>query len=872
MSGEYESLHFVDLEPTAGDSRYISLHFAVAPSNIDATGWETTLWGTGAVRNQREYLSPAGLDATQWGTGVVTAPTFIAPQPRGWDALAFGGAGIRYYNSNLQQAGIASFVGGTQFVSLFNREINLAGRGMASDAFGVSTLSDSPRTLRPRVVSTLVFGLASFGTTRSITGGPGFEATEFGATDAWDKRQPADVDPWDATQWGMANIELHTQQVWPGNFLYQQDYINFGGVSTRKTRHYIEQAFQIGPYDGGVFGAYHGVRNRNTAYDVQGFVSARLGTPAIELGADALAVAAFADQTEWAAGSFVAHYTRSISAQGMQTDRHPNYTSLRNAAYAPLPRGWDSASVPAPGVVNRATFYPVPSIGDTSSFGTPWVSRSPRTLDAHREGIWGTQFGRLITGYRLQYIGPTAPTSNPIFGAFAQVTEVFTILEPELFAEQSLVSTGARLRNVTPEITPVLIESEDWGAAAVRTAFRTLQPGSVTATQFPPWFPNVAYRTKRIGVGSISAFGMRDLHLVELATPNVPAPHMVSGVRIGSSVTPGNPLWHASGIGTPTVRENEIEHSGWDSLNAGSPTAYSNVLRPPQMSPDPEQVGYPSLSPRHSTVRVPEQEHTQFGEPRMSPWYIWAPRGYPFGADRGQAIDEDETDGGGPIWGAPGVANRTRYLGHEHPFNPVFGVVEEPGIALRAQHIRPTTFTTGRYGFPSVPGENYVDPLGFDNDAFGDIDLTDVQALVRYLRPASMAATELGGLERIHLFTRYPEATGFDAFLEGSASIAREFDPFLMDGFEATVFGGDGFIDYRIRARQFEGFDAEEMEYSEGAFSQRARIGHYPPLVRGPQADGFEATEFGAPLTGNRVRAVQAWQMYAFQPGYPGVA
>lgn len=806
-------------------------------------------------------------------------------EPAGWIATGWGDTTISNGTRTIQVAGQPNDAYGTTWASWLHREINAAGAGIDAAAVGTPAASDSPRWLYQRIVSTTQFGTADLGTTR-WRAAQGFEATQFGTTDAWDKRQPAAVQPWASEQHGIQAIALFDRPLVPTYFPLQQDELLFGGPRLKNQRHIIEQAFVVGPYDGGVFGDYHHIKNRNTTYPMQGWHSLGMGKPTeVRLAGPAVQFATLGEpQTLFAPLTFIAPKHRSMTAQGWESNRHPDYTSLRNSAYAPQPTPWSATEWGGTSIKRGMERVWPASIGTTSAVGgAEWVSRSPRTIDADTRGIWAQQFGQIRTGPKYQYIGsPPAPDSSPVFGSFTQVFERFNIIAHILPSDDATVSSGARLHNVTPEVTPVLFEPTEFGTQFIRTQFRELGgAGGLLATQFQAYKPFVEFKTRNIRVDGWESFATRDRHIVELATPNAPQDQYVVRPAIGALVDPtdsASDLLHATQFGPLTIREQQIEPGAIDSLQMGvGARIATNTIRPVMISPDPEQVGYPRL-PVVQRVNTESFDADESGIARMSPWYIWAPRGYTLGGDLGEYIDEVYTSRDqGPIWGGGRIQLSRRYITPSDPLDQErmteFGSAT---AALKTQFARTSSFSATRFGIARLPGEQIVEGESFDSDAFGDATAqTDGTS---FLRVAGLDATQFGTLERVHLFTRTIEAQPLaDGINDGTAlfgqqSIAREFDPFRMTGFEATEWGSGTFIDYRIRSRQFEGWDAEEMEYTGGAFHKRMRIYLYPEPVRGPQPIGFESLMVGGPATGLKYRTLQASQFASFRPGYPRLA
>lgn len=890
--GQYLRLDLTRGYLATADGRYIRLNLTPPPPSgeLDPDGWSALLAGAHTIYNWLTIATPPSIDAGAFGTAAVTTPTQVTaagwaqlvmgtpttarremPQPEGWESLlGLAGIGIAPWNGRPRPTPWTATQWGTQFVSLLDREVYPA--TWTGAGIGTPMVSDSPRTLRQRVISTMQFGFPELGWTRERSPS-GFEATEWGMADAWDQRQritPAGFETWAS---GTADVALYNRYLRPGQWFYQQDWLLIGSLTdVRNARQIIKQAFQVSAHDGGVFGDYPGVRNRNTAYDVQGYVTLRAGRPEIELTADALVPAAL-DATEWGGGSFIAHSTRTLGAEGADSARFGDYPSVRNAAASlPLP-GYTATATGAQQIRNRGIYYPMPAIGDTDQAGEAWVSRSPRTLDAAGRGMYAQQIGTLITGYREQFALPDVIEPTAVMGS-VWIVEQFTratTLQPVPFDE---VSTGARVRNVTPEVRPIPVPQDQWGAGAIRTQWRTVSAGSSVHTVWPAERPFIEYRTKRLRLNGWDSFRTRDLHLVELATPSPPPTVVISGIRVGTLIGTSSTNRQSTEFGGASLRENQIEPTGFDTLEWGQTRMRTNGLRPRMITPDADQVGIPNV-PGRRFLGAPGEDAGAFGTPLMSPWYIYA-AGWPFGTSPDdEPIDYRETrpQVGGPIWGQHGIALRTRFIQHIHPLSPPDSGTRtqfpDHAAALRRRQLLVPTFAPGRIGFPELPAQGAPEPEGFETLQMPQPAVTEIPALIRYLRPAGMQGTV--GAPEVQFLHRALAATGMDLTRFGVAWASHEYPPFEMVGWSATQWG-DAMVDYRVRRREVQGWDSDEMEYTFGQLAKRMRIAHRPPPVRGPRPAGFTATTIGAPATGARQRTLQASQHYSWAPGYPTVA
>lgn len=889
-SGRYLRLDLTRGYLATADGRYIRLNLTPPPpaGELDPDGWSALLVGAHTIYNWLTIATPPSIDAGAFGAAAVTTPTQVTatgwaqlimgtpavarremPQPEGWDSLlGLGGIGIAPWNGRPRPTPWTATDWGVQFISLLNRELFTTSWSPA--AVGTPMVSDSPRYVRQRVISTMQFGFPELGWTRERAA-QGFEATEWGTSDAWDQRQhitPAGLEIWAA---GTADVALYNRYVRPGQWFYQQDWLLIGALTdVRNARQIIEQAFQVSAHDGGVFGDYPGVRNRNTAYDVQGYVTLSVGRPEIELSADAL-IPTWWESAEWGVGSFIAHNIRTVSAEGDDSARFGDYPSLRNAA-ASLPlQGYTATATGAQQIRNRGTYYPVPAIGDTDQAGEAWVSRSPRTLDAAGRGMYAQQIGTLITGYREQFVLPELIEPTAVMGS-VWVVEQFTratTLQPIAFDE---VSAGALARNVTPEVRPISVPQDQWGAGAIRTQWRTVSASGSALTAWPSERPFIEYRTKRLRLDGWDSFKTRDLHVVELATPSPPPTVVVGEIRVGAPIGL-TPELQATLFGGLTIREQQIEVEGWDALIVGQPILRSNVLRPSMLPQD--YVTTPTvIGARYIQQQRDELPFTESGTPTMSPWYIYA-AGNPFGLEPDEPIDYRETRPrvGGPLWGQASAVLRTQLIRAEHdPDDHNDGIRTQYGdceAQLKHRMLRPSSLSASKFGFPRLPAEQVQEMEGWDAL---ELNAPEVLAFtlnrVVYARPATAIEIEQPDVQFLHR-TVTPLALGGDE--HGTQSAQHEYPPFEMVGWSATEWG-DAMIDYRVRRRDVQGWDSDEMEYAVGQLTKRMRIAHRPPPVRGPRPAGFTASAFGAPATGIRQRTLQASQHYSWAPGYPTVA
>lgn len=890
MSSRYLTLRLQTPRNPPADSRYVSLWLGPPPpsNTLLPDGLLATAIGTATVWNYLTYATPSGLDASQFGTAVVSIPQYVTaggldafawtpptiarreqPAPLGWDSLSgLSGISIAPWNGRPTPTPWVSTQFGTAWPSLWIRTLDFTNRGINALSVPAPMVSDSPRTLVQRIVSTLQFGIPELGATRTRTM-VGFEATDWGTSEAWDKHQTAGTLGVDSTEWGLPDAQNYTRYVRSPDFIFQADYVNVGqSTDIRNARQILVQVHITGPDDGGVFGNWMHIANANRQAPSAGFLATQHGSTTIALTARALAGANVGDATDHGS-TLIAEAIRTLDAYGWDADGSTNWHSVRNSAAQAITAGWQQTAAGAPAIRNNLAYCATQTIGDTDGHAEPWVSRSPRDLAAPRpEGFWGTQWGEAATGIRVRYIdSPPAPDDTAVFGS-TNVVEHFTRILPRMDFADSVMGDPPRVRNVTPQVYPIPDVIFAAGTPAIRTQWRTLEPAGLLATTWNTSRPFVEYRNKTVRVASLLPFAMRDQHRVELATPSPPVTQTLNPRQFGTALYD----YTTVEFGAQSVRDNCLYPTGFTASTFGLGAAREPGIRPAGMQPPWfDQLGTPTVFGPQYIRNAGGQWHEQAGDPSLSPWWIWAPRGYPFGSDDGEVIDSYLWRPGqdkNPLWGDFAIELKNRSVAAH---SVLFGwEVEIPDIQLRHRTLQARSFSAFKPGFPTFPSGQALALVGTDMLTANAPSVVNLGPYVRYLGATGLAQ-DASGRPEVSNWIRTISADALAATQMPNHRIAREFDPFEMVGFDALQWGeGDGFVDYAIRTRAVQSFDSDDFEYSE--FRRRMRIAHDPPIVRGPRPGGMDAAQFGAPVAGIRVRPVQPWQFSTYAHGYPRVA
>lgn len=501
----------------------------------------------------------------------------------------------------------------------------------------------------------------------------------------------------------------------------------------------------------------------------------------------------------------VSHFERSVQLDGFDGMYSSGWHHAINDARLLWPTG-AMGSIGTASMVNELRTLQVVLPPGPELIGTAWVDRADRTVGFSEgippplgafatvenleryvlpEGYWQVTTGGMYVEGRQNRISPDRTVPATLFGNAGLVNE-----------DRQLSGIGgidagprghARVLRDPEYLTPQGLSATITGLAEVRDSTRTVRVAFAGAGG---WVPETHWMRKEV--------------------PDPPVNQVMLGASVGTS----------SAVSSPVVRTNWVYAEGFDAARYGAATLTVNGIRPMGIAPpgygSGGPVGVPSL-PGTQTVRGPDNmAFTAFGEPRMSPHYILAPKGLD-----GQYIDESlfGPDPARPRFGSTVVTLSVRTLPLPAIDATLWGTAEVQNKHRRLNLTGPRLF---RAGYPNIRSGGDIEPSGVDATQWGDAivappPFTGEQTLAPAGIVNSYGQPEVQNQHRDLLHA------GQDATLHGVQWVSHQYAPLQIGGLLASQMG-EPIVEYLHRQVDVEGVDALDMTPYPGWSGDRMRV------------------------------------------------
>ncbi|KLD65422.1 hypothetical protein [Dyella japonica] len=828
----------------------VALRFGGLPGTLFAVGADTSVFGTARLQNSTAQLFPVGFDS-----GVVNGNLLVTKSvmPSGIAAGAFGTT--RLYNLTQVITGIGrdTLVGfGTAWVSWGTRRLgtvglgdqskfgtatlaggvrwlDVAGRGIAATGYGSATVWFTVRELFPSWFIATLYGKPQVDFNHSVLP-PGFGGEQVGQAELYRPRFIADLAGLGiaGTGWGASRVDLHTQYAAPSGWLGggATGPEQFGSTTTYNLLQIVQQQFEVTPSDGGVFGDFNYVDNRNKTTRPDPIQPGKVGTLTIYNNARIVSTPAYIDFSLWG-DTLVAYAIREVRPAGsdMVAWGSPLGLIVYNGARVLAPNGIGAGSAGTPARVwsNQQTLKLQGF--DMSLSGRGMVSFAIRTVGPYSLPD-PPPFGDARPQLWQRYLLPPAIATAGLGNATLEIHH--TIVMPSSALPPSNAFGVGRVSNKTPQLYAFGWTATQWGSAAAHNQFERYAVEGWDSSVFGQQV--VKDRRQGIIPGGILAFVLLNKHQVRNVLPDPPAPQNVS---------PGG--WLSDFEGKPLVYTNVLQPSGPDTASYGTAQLVSNGIVPRGITPpytdNGTQFGVPGFN--GTPVIIPAGIVAGDGAPTLpdvGPRYVWAPRGYPYSSG---------------FWGEQGEQMDRRIYGDSHPERPVFGVatidfrnrtiaisgagftgVGQPSIGLNPQFIRMQGTSLQRFGFPVLNGGGGLGGYGFDMSSFGNAILIIPDYGPKTVKPPGIGAGAFG-LVDVENFNRTLLARGWDSFTisppaapswpRTSHWISNAYAPFPAQGSDHASYGTPWVSLYR-RTLFPSGWDSMVLDAAPGYFKDRMRV------------------------------------------------
>jgi hypothetical protein len=834
--------------PGGGD---VAFRFGGTPGSLFAVGLDSSIFGAAVLRNATAEIFPSG-----WASGLVSGNLVFTKSllVRGIPPGEFGQALLYNLSQEVRLGAIDAFASGIPWVSLGTRR--LTGLTIAdASQFGTATMSggvrivdmaglgvDPPvppspvvwfqvREIFPAWFVATLWGLPLMDFQHDVFLG-GFGGEVFGQAEFFRPRFIVDMQDLGirGTVWGDTTLRLAKQFVAPPGWIGggPTSAEQFGRTQIYNLKQIIEQQFDVTPGDGGVFGDFNLVMNRNQTPRPDGLAAGRYGTPDLRNAARIVATPSFIDFTLWG-DNLVAPAIRAIAFVGTETTIWGSNvgTIVYNGARVLAPSGIDSGTMGKPSRVwsNLQTLRIVGA--DQSAFGLQMVDFAIRTVSPF--SLPGPPpLGNVDVENWIRFV--RVPGFAAGGAGVPTVEQHFTIIAPRSALPPANAFGEGRVRNVTPELPIFGWTATMFGASAIHNQFEHYAFQSFGGETFG----RHVVKDRRITVvpNGVGPLPISQLHQVRNVTPDPPSQQIVAPTGTNTSA-----------MGVPGVQINVLYASGQDALVFGTPQFVNNGIlvkgiTPPYNDVTGVQCGIPTFNGTRFVFPAGIEAPANDPLADVGPRYIWAPQGYPYTTgywqEQGQQMDQamfGDEHPERPVFGSAVVTHRDREVRLTGSSHGSFGA---PGLVQRPLYIRAQGSTFQKLGFPTLNGGGDVGLYGFDMSVFGSYAVNHAEDLgPRTIRPIGFDAATMPRQD-VQLFNRQLLVTGFNAFQisppaapawpRTSSWISNAYAPFPFIGIDQSNFGTPWVSNF-IRYLDPAGWQSEAVAAdSPGSFRDRMRV------------------------------------------------
>lgn len=800
-------------------------------------GWNAIDYGAAGVELYTHYFAVGGWLSAKYGTPAIrnlsqAAMGAGATPPRN----GYGTPNIWIYTRYLAPPGADAQLFGTQWASHWLRYIAASGVGDKT-ARGEPWVSRSPRSLEPAGPDMMrVFASLVVGGTRFLCP-VGAEMTQWGSR-IIPEGQVAYPSGF-VGEVGGPDARLHTRYLQPSGFKANPDDLRFGRQDAWNLRQIIEHGYDTN--DGlnpPGFGQWMGIENRNKEPVPVGWLSERHGYTSIVNKATAVLPAGMAPTGGASAGA-VTHKHRPLALEGFDAQGFSGWHVVSNNADLLRPPGASTQEFGRLALENRSRQYQGIGNMDTAVAGTPMVAPAVRGIAfEQRYSIEPPAIPlpevKLHTRY-VEYVsaGERLGTGVPSLSIH------WTIIEPKwAFHPPAWIGEPA-LRNVTPELRTGGANHEDFGAAAVRTQWRSVETQGADAQQF-------GQATARDRRSWVFTAGM--IPPVMLPGPVVTK---VGGMPDPQQIIVGGIAPQA--IPTPTLNIQSAKPSGPDLMRFGAAVVRANSVRVEPGIFD-HYFGQPAIGLKRRVLDVDKKgiPGYEMGTFRVSPHTIYAVVEAPLQAIENHElrllhyVDHDVVYNQpltGP--GTPAITHRARSLTADDIRPPDMDGLHT--IVNRRITVSPTGVQALRMGMVMTNGPQSI---SVDNGARTLAVGTAKVVRAPYTGPQVAAPQGVPPPAIVGPYTDFKDRALYPVGLQAMALGASKpgdtpyqwqglrvgpLVPTIPHGFDAQQFGVP-WVSLRVRDVALQGFDVLEVDYEPQNFHKRMRVANAttprPPTQR----------------------------------------
>lgn len=850
-------------------------------------GFNSALFGLAAISNATPSITPDGFDSQKFGNHLI-AERIRRVNTSGFNLLSFGRA-VLTKTPQLSPGSIQPFDLGRPTLTLYTRYIVTSGRimsalgqpeiGMAKRKFVVNGF-DSLRLGSPEIahgVRELLFqgvNHSLFGNNhrvwfrvRSIEpvsiyddqkqyghkiGGAqhvkvtGFDASLFGKRIVPESHDVL-VDSFSPSVFG--TVKLHKTRELLHIFGFatggQQPADRWGNTTVHNLRQYIVQTYDVdSDLNPPKMQGWMSIINRNRTLGVTGANNALFGRASIKNNATLMQPSGIVARP--LGNAFISHYLRPIQPEGMEPPYLSGWTNLHNAAAVIKPKGFTSEHFGTAKAANTRRYYPRIGNFESMVFGQPMISFKVRSIVIEsRYSIGPIYIPMQKVQLYKRYVEPIGNDFSAL--GMPSLTIHKKIITPRWYLKD--LFGDVQLRNVTPEVKTKGRNAEEFGQLTIRTQWRNVDVFGDNAQLFGK--PLIADRKRTISVSSFiagaigSALRVRGTASPPLSTQyiflnNVDNPSE-SDDEDTSIIKDGYGIAVPSDqVSKPSLKTNVIYPQGFDALNFGQVSIYSNGILMENGIKLVKECGTPMVQLSKRSIEVTGINNTiALGKPGLSPHTIYAVLEAPEQAMSNHPpnhLHAVNSDGGirkaGEVFGIPRVWQHRPYL-TAHSVSP-FNGYGTPSVSLKRRYVEPKGIQAYRFGWHSL------------GDGTQEVTHRQINDFSVFGRPGIALAKEknvqisIQGFNALNVshpliefYHRTLQGRGFNSLQMGSSRGGSQYMPqslhvgprmpvipvgVLMEKFGTTYIG------LRVRDIGMQGFDSSLIGYDPKHFDLRMRV------------------------------------------------
>lgn len=664
------------------------------------------------------------------------------------------------------------------------------------------------------------------------------------------------------SDFGLAKVWLYSQYLRPRGFDTENTFLH-GRWGTQKlwnkrqyiTMYYDPDSLLNPPKDNS---KWLNISNHNRELSMFGSTLSLYGRPSIQNKA----VPVYPAGKDWnfIGQHRIGHFIQRAVCEPIEAPYISAWSNIHNNADVLKAQGSVLSVFGQPSVVNTRRYRRVEGF-ETSVFGYPLIADRIREITFEsRYGIAPPRIELPIVDLYSRYVEPLG-INKTTFGSIELNIYRAKIITRWSHAERAGTPD---IRNVTPELKVRGKPSDEFGTAQLKLSKSYHNIEGYIATLIPKH--RIEFKTREITIKGMQmmVFGTK-IKLDRIGSSPYATQYIWLGVEgykdtensipndgygiglpgqlyLGGPSTTGQPPQ----VPTPRLNRDVVTRVTInDASKFGDAIVSANTIR---VEPGIQEfvVGEPFVSLKNRTVQPSSIESTlDYGKPRLSPHTIYAVRNA-----SSQAVRNHPSPGvinyvnTGIVLGTPRVTLQHRTLRVQ---GISFMAVPQPTISLKINYVRPSGFSTLRFGWHTVPEwERIITQFGsIESMVFGrPVVAIKYWDLRQYLKPSGIQPP-VPSRHLVEFFHRQVLVKGFDAAMLG-ASIPKDTEfypqslnvgfpkPVRVVGKDASLFGKT-YISHRVREVQVSGFDSFISTYTLEKYKDRMqviRLKPTPPMYK----------------------------------------